>query len=409
MPSTYDVSIVIVHYNGVRYLKALFDSLLALETDGLSYEVVFVDNGSTDNSISYLEMNYLPQMPNLKILSPGQNLGFAGGNNYGVRNCSGKYVAFLNNDTKVDRGWLLSLYQAMSDPEVGIVNSKLLFFYDFIRIAVRTMDQLKLSSAVKINEHEYTIDPKFCTNLLHHQSELVTFGHSVFYIPLLDGREADYRIEMKATSFTDTDEIIVGDFTVKPTSSGVISWDLGKKEVGEAVSIIQNVGSGVNDEFNGFDIGFCEVDNGQFDTARELQSACGASMMMRKEQFLELGGFDEYFFMYYEDTDLSFRTRAAGKKIMYTPHSVVRHIHTGSSKEWSPFFIYQVMRNRLLFIYKNYPRRVFVKQWLKFAAHVAKSVIRPHESPEVKTAKRRALKDCTKQTLAYRKSGHSSK
>ena len=77
------------------------------------------------------------------------------------------------------------------------------------------------------------------------------------------------------------------------------------------------------------------------------------------------GGFDEQFFMYYEDTDLSFRMKAGGGKIMYCPDSIVRHIHTGSSTEWSPFFTYHVYRNKLLFLYKNFNKKLFFMYFIR--------------------------------------------
>lgn len=85
--------------------------------------------------------------------------------------------------------------------------------------------------------------------------------------------------------------------------------------------------------------------------------------MMKKEDFVNCGKFDDRFFMYYEDTDLSYRIKKNGGKILFCPDSIVRHIHTGSSTEWSPFFTYQVYRNKLLFVYKNGSKRKFLKYY----------------------------------------------
>ena len=101
----------------------------------------------------------------------------------------------------------------------------------------------------------------------------------------------------------------------------------------------------------------------------QITNSCGASMMMEKEKFMEAGGFDETFFMYYEDTDLSFRARRNGGEIWYCPHSIVRHIHTGSSKEWSPFFIFHITKNKLLFVYKNISRKLYLKFLIKQVIH----------------------------------------
>ena len=84
-------------------------------------------------------------------------------------------------------------------------------------------------------------------------------------------------------------------------------------------------------------------------------------MILRKEDFEQCGGFDERFFMYYEDTDLSFKMKKSGRKIMYCPTAVVRHVHAGSSGEWSPFFVYYVYKNKLLFIANHQGKRAYVK------------------------------------------------
>lgn len=74
-------------------------------------------------------------------------------------------------------------------------------------------------------------------------------------------------------------------------------------------SLIQNAGSGINEEYDGFDRGFCEKDCEEYNKSCELTNGCGASIMMLREDFDKAGCFDERFFMYYEDTDLSLRIK----------------------------------------------------------------------------------------------------
>ncbi len=78
--------------------------------------------------------------------------------------------------------------------------------------------------------------------------------------------------------------------------------------------MIQNAGSGFDDVYNGYDIGFCKPDGEEYSKTYELTNGCGASIIMRKKDFDACGGFDEQFFMYYEDTDLSFRMKAGWRK-----------------------------------------------------------------------------------------------
>lgn len=362
----YDVSVILVNYNGKKYIDALFDSLIGLEHDDFTFEIVFVDNNSTDGSVAYLKDHYEGKC-NLNIVETGANKGFAGGNNAGVAASSGKYVVLLNNDTAVDPKWLTNLYHFMSDhPECGMANSKLLFFYDFIKLTFATSDKIILEKNIKINGKEYTIDNKFCKNLLYEPEQLVCFGHTEISVPLTEGLDyqSDYEIQFEVKSAPEGSEIIcesekitvkTGTNVLKLTAEQIAEW---------SYSLIQNAGSGINKDYDGYDIGFCEKDSEQYQKSYELTNGCGASIMMLREDFDRAGCFDERFFMYYEDTDLSLRIRKLGKKILFCPDSVVRHIHTGSSKEWSPFFTYHVYRNKLLMIGKNISKKAYWKYFL---------------------------------------------
>ena len=109
------VSVIVVNYNGRHYLKACFDSLL----DG-SYkniEIIFVDNGSRDNSVRFVRMNY----PRIKVVDNKANLGLAIASNLGAEQAGGKYLFFYNNDTIAEQGMIEELVTAAeSDPGTGI-------------------------------------------------------------------------------------------------------------------------------------------------------------------------------------------------------------------------------------------------------------------------------------------------
>src|SRR5262249_43630181 len=89
-------------------------------TDYPNYEVIAVDNDSTDDTQSYL-VKLSERYENLKIILNETNLGFAKANNQGIRLSSGDYIVLLNNDTIVPRGWLSRLLKHLVDPKVGIV------------------------------------------------------------------------------------------------------------------------------------------------------------------------------------------------------------------------------------------------------------------------------------------------
>ena len=98
-----------------------------------------------------------------------------------------------------------------------------------------------------------------------------------------------------------------------------------------------------------------EADGGQYDRAEEVFFFSGAAVLLRKEALDDCGLFDERFFMYYEDLDLSWRFRLRGWKVLYVPEAVVEHEHAASSGEWSPLFTYNVERNRVLMLLKLAP------------------------------------------------------
>lgn len=367
MKKAYDVSIILVNYNGKRYIDVLMDGLCALKHSDFEYEVIFVDNASTDNSVKYLENKQYEKYINLSIVKSKSNLGFAGGNNLGVKNASGKYIVLLNNDTRPEYDWLENLYHYIKDkPDIVMANSKLVFFYDFIKLRFYTHDKIFISKEIKINGKEYKIDNKFCKNILYEPKQIVCFGHSEINIPLLDGKNKSCSISLNVINAVDTDRVILGDVN-KELISGSMAEIFADEQYVEknAFTVIQNAGSGINENYDGYDIGFCQTNGEDFNHEYEITNGCGASIIMKKDDFENCGGFDERFFMYYEDTDLSFRIKRNGRKIMYCPYSVVRHIHAGSSKEWSPFFTYHVYRNKLFFIAKNFGKKLYVKYFIK--------------------------------------------
>ena len=121
----------------------------------------------------------------------------------------------------------------------------------------------------------------------------------------------------------------------------------------ETFDVINSAGSELSDDGACLERGIYEVDRGQYDESCEVSAFSGCSVMIRKETFEKLGGFDPAFFAYYEDTDLSWRMRKAGWKIVYEPKSVVRHHRSGTSGEQSAFFCFHIYRNFRWNVAKN--------------------------------------------------------
>jgi N-acetylglucosaminyl-diphospho-decaprenol L-rhamnosyltransferase len=99
---------------------------------------------------------------------------------------------------------------------------------------------------------------------------------------------------------------------------------------------------------------------------------CGAAVLMKRSYIEQVGVFDERLFLYYEDTDLSWRGQLAGWRYVYVPEAVVRHRHAASSGEGSPVFRFHTERNRFLVNIKLAP----ASQVLRVLAVEARDVTR---------------------------------
>ena len=117
------ISIIIPHLNGKQHLDDCLSSLRAQTYR--DFEVLLVDNGSTDGSQAYVRANF----PDVRLLELGQNQGFTGACNAGREAAKGEIIILLNNDTEADPNWLQEVSQAFAQrPEVGSVASKMLLF-----------------------------------------------------------------------------------------------------------------------------------------------------------------------------------------------------------------------------------------------------------------------------------------
>lgn len=119
-------SIIILNFNGLKYLKDCLNSIYK-KTKYPNYEVILVDNASSDGSVDFVEKNF----PKVKIIKNSKNLGFAQGNNIGTKFAKGDFIVLLNNDTEVTEGWLCDIVKvAEADPKIGVCGS-LPFWYDY--------------------------------------------------------------------------------------------------------------------------------------------------------------------------------------------------------------------------------------------------------------------------------------
>jgi len=127
-------SIIILNYNGKKFMKDCLSSVY--KQTYRKFEVIVVDNSPGDGSANFIRKNFRK----VKIIQPKKNLGFAEGNNFGVKNSKGEYIVLLNQDTAVDKNWLKELITILENKNVVACQSKVLFFNQKNKINVTGID-----------------------------------------------------------------------------------------------------------------------------------------------------------------------------------------------------------------------------------------------------------------------------
>lgn len=117
-------TLIIINYNGERYLHELFSSL---RTQSLqSFSTLFIDNDSSDSSISTARALY----PEAEVIPLEQNMGFAAAGNLGVQRSTTPFIAFLNTDLRLEACWLEELVQILESTQAAAAAPKMLLHKD---------------------------------------------------------------------------------------------------------------------------------------------------------------------------------------------------------------------------------------------------------------------------------------
>lgn len=98
-----------------------------------------------------------------------------------------------------------------------------------------------------------------------------------------------------------------------------------------------------------------EIDLGQYDTQTEIFAASGGASIFKKAVIEDIGGFDERFFAYLEDVDLSFRARLRGYRVIFAPKAKIYHRIGGTSSNFGSFTRYHFIKNSAFLYFKNFP------------------------------------------------------
>ncbi|MBI4882969.1 MAG: glycosyltransferase family 2 protein [Actinobacteria bacterium] len=370
------VRVVVLNFDGGQMTIDCLDSLLATNWPADKLEIVLVDNGSLDDVAERVRVEY----PQVRLLEPLANLGFAGGCNLGMQLAGDhEYVALVNNDATVDRDWLLPLVRvAESADDIGAVNAKILFADRYLGIEVAVPDALPINgrdprrqgvhfSAVRIDGLRADARVSFDEGFYGPEAPDKESGDE---IARWSSERGSIRIAIEA------DEPLPKVVSLRVSSPDRPHVAILTTEVDEQTQhldtertwidlqlddrpfdVVNNVGSSLYSGGFGGDRGFLERDLGQYEQPTEVFAWCGGAVLLKRAYLDEVGVFDERLFLYYEDTDLSWRGRLRGWRYLYEPSSLVRHHHASSSGVGSEVFRYHTERNRLLVLAKNAPAR----------------------------------------------------
>ncbi len=371
------IRVVILNFDGGSMTLDCCDSVLAMRWPEQKLDVVLVDNGSLDDVVSVVSTN--PSYQRIRVLEPLRNLGFAGGCNLGIRDPGGpgrpEFVALINNDATVDSDWLIEMMKGFGgqSPEVsriGAVAAKMMMHHQVypIRVMVDATARDSVESGVRLvaaridgvqHDERIIADEGF---VLHGSPEVElgeetsircrSLGH--LYITD-DPQTRPQRVSLKLVSDgsratrlqSAVDEIEIA-ITPEPAWFDV---QLGP----DAVDLINNAGSELYERGYAGDRGFLQIDRGQFEESVEVFAWCGGAVLLATTYLDDVGHFDDRFFLYYEDTDLSWRGRLQGWRYIYAPRALVRHRHAQSAGVGSEIFRFHTVRNHLLVLAKNAP------------------------------------------------------
>jgi GT2 family glycosyltransferase len=389
------VRAVVLNYNGGDLTLDCLWRLRATHWPVERFEVVLVDNASTDDVVARTR----DEWPDVRIIASDRNLGFAGGCNLALRDLEGvDYVALVNSDVLVEPAWLAPLARAFSrNPKLGAACPKILFAPHFREVELRSGthtrgrgDRRRLGvrvSGARVAGSEVWRDTQLCEGFWGPESGPEpessyqwTSARAVLRVPVPDGSlPAECELRLAA------DEV---------TRVGALS---GRREIdlkvgpepewhkvalgGRPFDVINNVGNVLTGDAYGADRGYLERDHGQYDVPEYVFAWSGATALLATRYLADVGLFDEDLFLYYEDLDLAWRGRERGWQYKYVPDSVVRHVHSATTVEGSPLFDYYNERNRLLTLTRHADRRTTARALVRYvlvtASYTRRDVLSP--------------------------------
>jgi GT2 family glycosyltransferase len=388
------VTVVVLNWNGAHLLPGCLDGLAAQDLPEGRAAVWVVDNASTDGSLELLADRF----PWVRVIANPANDGFAGGNNVALREVETPFAALLNNDARPEPAWLRRLLEPFDEPgaeRLGAVSGKIVFLPRFLAVELATpgfvpgtLDTRELGVRI----YRVTVDGVDVTERA--LWDRVAYGPEgegpgrfrwtrpagMLLVPVdrASGEAGPLRLGLRVAAETTK--------PVELTWSGGSGGGKAEPEPADLevevpagvplLDVLNNAGSMVFRDGYGADRAYQELDRGQYERPEEVFAFCGGSVCFRTEALRQVGVFDDDFFLYYEDTDLSWRLGGLGWRIRDQPAAVARHIHSASSVEWSPLFVFHTDRNRLLMLTKNARAGLAAREVLRYPLTTASLALR---------------------------------
>ena len=340
------VSIICINYNGEKHLSGFFNSLLSQTYK--NYELIIVDNNSTDNSDQTI-LSYTTKFDHFTYVKAHKNLGFAEGNNHAFEHAQGEYIALINNDTRVDQEWLKELVTTLkTDGTCAAATSKTLFWDTFQDITM----QSDCTIALNINSLKQSLEyDKYFIRTGRITGHRIISKNKTITLSLPSSSSAVH-LELTANKPSPKVTLKIGAGTAFAIPCDC-SLELSQYSLSGGKYIINNAGSSADAGMLPIDRGFGEYDTGQYNTPTSLPYFCGCSVLLRRAAILKRKLFVSELFAYYEDSELSRWLTNAGYSIIYNPNSIVYHKHASTSTEGSTLSKLLWKRNHAIFVAGN--------------------------------------------------------
>jgi hypothetical protein len=185
------LSVVIVNYNTFELTAACIQSVIQ-HTHGLAYEIILVDNASTECEACLFEEKF----PGIRVLAQSENLGFAGGNNAGIAQARGEVILLLNSDTLLLDNALLAAYEKIQrDTKIGALSVQLIFptgevqscCQRFPSVTLELLELLRLQKLVSARQRAALLMGAFFNHRTEAEPDWVWATFFMFRRSILDG------------------------------------------------------------------------------------------------------------------------------------------------------------------------------------------------------------------------------